>query len=128
MFKVFRPTSPTTPTKEARGIKHWFRAVLKPTSKCTCSTSRSKIRISKPKPCLHPVFVVIPVKYANERKLRLVVSGQRVPYLPSQVSQWKTIRRDFTLYPTIEEEAHNCDHCQCRSSATSIEDDDDDEY
>ncbi|EQC30856.1 hypothetical protein SDRG_11338 [Saprolegnia diclina VS20] len=130
------PTRSSEPcgAKGPRGLKRWFQSIFKPTSaKCACrkpfKPTRSKIKVSKPKPCYNPVFVAIPLKYASEHKRSLVVAGRRVPFTPSQVSQWKELRRESSvLFPPIEEETHLCDHCLCKSNATTHEDDDDDEY
>ncbi|OQR89776.1 hypothetical protein ACHHYP_06061 [Achlya hypogyna] len=133
MFKAFRRSTPAESVKKS-GVKSWFHAVIhKPTqAKCTCAKAakgQRKPKQTKPKPCLYPVPVTVPRKYDGERKKSMCVGGVRVPYLPSQVNEWKQIRREFSGYAAIEEEKHTCEYCLCKSDVTHAdEDDDDDEY
>ncbi|EQC30857.1 hypothetical protein SDRG_11339 [Saprolegnia diclina VS20] len=137
MFKVFRRSTPEANVKPTRNnsVKGWFQQVIQTNNnhtKCTCTKHKKKKASTKPrkvKPCVVTPFVKIPRKYdGDEQRRSMCVGGVRVPFLPAQVSAWKQIRRDFVDFTPIEEEAHRCEYCLCKSDVTddSFDDDDDD--
>ncbi|KDO26665.1 hypothetical protein SPRG_20468 [Saprolegnia parasitica CBS 223.65] len=137
MFKVFRrsTTEPTTKAARSNSVKGWFQHVIQTTkhnSKCTCTKHKKKTSTKprKVKPCVVAPLVKIPRKYdGDEQRRSMCVGGVRVPFLPAQVNAWKQIRRDSGDFAPIEEEAHRCDYCLCKSDVTDDSfDDDDDEY
>ncbi|ETV92969.1 hypothetical protein H310_12964 [Aphanomyces invadans] len=105
-------------------VASWFQALTK-RSKCTCPHA-TRAKQKKPKKTSYVVSepIAIPRKYANENKPTTIVGGQRVPYIPAQVSQLREGRRS---YDPIEEVHPPCTHCLAqtrRHTVTSMDDDD----
>ncbi|KDO20269.1 hypothetical protein SPRG_14405 [Saprolegnia parasitica CBS 223.65] len=118
-------------------LTRWLRRILsKRDTRCTCHRLQTAPRSTSHKRNRFSSLVRIPDKYKHSAESQdHIVGGRRVPYIPSQVSQWKETRKSFASYNPIDEEVV-CAFCESKknkptpssSDNSNNEDDDDDDY
>ncbi|KAF0712618.1 Aste57867_4754 [Aphanomyces stellatus] len=122
--KITKPTQVGVATVHSLNVKvaTWFRATLK-LRRCTCPT-RKFAKPKKPDVVVdwHVQPIALPRKYANNSKPFCLVSGWRVPLLPSHMA---TLKQRRNIYAVINEEVRLCVHCQDKAARQTLAADDD---